>query len=213
MRWKRLRPQQDRIWCFCDGSTGALYDGAETNGRGRNGDREPGTRQPGVPGLRLVCAAAAVARADDGSIVDWAWQELPPLTNNEAEYAGLILGLGLARAAGARETVCVLDSEVVVGQMEGRFAVNSAGLRRWHWQACAAARRLPSVRYCLVPRALNRLADGLAGQASMPWAPLLAILNERSGLDSTAKNRSIGDERQDEGKQDREEQTGARRRR
>jgi ribonuclease HI len=211
MRWRRIRPQQGRIWCFCDGSTGALYDGTEMNGRSRNGDQAP-ARQPSVPGLRLVCAAAAVARADDGSIVDWAWQELPPLTNNEAEYAGLILGLGLARAAGARETVCVLDSEVVVGQMEGRFAVNSAGLRRWHWQACEAARGLPSVRYCLVPRALNRLADGLAGQASMPWAPLLTILHERGGLDSTAKNRSKGDERQDQGEQDREGKNKGRRR-
>jgi hypothetical protein len=32
------------------------------------------------------------------------------------------------------------------------------------------------VRYCLAPREWNRLADGLAGQAMMPWRDLaLAI--------------------------------------
>jgi ribonuclease HI len=95
---------------------------------------------------------------------------LAPLNNNEAEYAGLILGLRLAQRLRASFTVCVLDSAVVIGQMQGRFAVNSAGLRRWHWRACAAARQLPLVRYCAVPREWNRLADGLAGQASMPWS-------------------------------------------
>lgn len=69
-----------------------------------------------------------------------------------------------------------MDSEVVVGQMRGYFHVNSADLRQWHWRACALARRLPQVRYCLVPREWNHLADGLAGQAMMPWHGLVQAI-------------------------------------
>jgi len=121
---------------------------------------------------RMTCAAAAVARGEDGRILDLAWEELPNMTNNEAEYAGLIVGLKLARRLNVQEAVCVLDSEVVIGQMEGRFSINSARLREWHGKACAAAREVPAVRYRLVPREWNRLADGLAGQASLPWPAL-----------------------------------------
>lgn len=62
--------------------------------------------------------------------------------------------------------------------MEGRFGVHSQRLREWHWKACAAARAVPIVRYRLVPREWNRLADGLAGQASLPWAALRRVVGE-----------------------------------
>jgi ribonuclease HI len=117
----------------------------------------------------MTCGAGAVALSDEGRIVGWEWQALPTLTNNEAEYAGLLLGIALARRLAAEETVFVLDSEIVVGQMAGRFEVHSATLRRWHWQACEAVRGLPAVRFCVVPREWNRLADGLACQAGIAW--------------------------------------------
>jgi ribonuclease HI len=117
----------------------------------------------------MTCGAGAVALSDEGQIVRWEWQGLPAMTNNEAEYAGLLLGLKLARRLAAEEAIFLLDSEIVIGQMTGRFAVNSATLRRWHWQACTAARRLPMVRFCVIPREWNRLADGLACQAGIPW--------------------------------------------
>ena len=151
--WFKTRPAQ--LYCFCDGSSGA---------------------RPALPGLRPVCAAGAVARSADGRIVDWLWQELPAMTNNEAEYAGLLLGLQLACRHQAAQTVCILDSEVVVGQMQGRFSVNSPRLRAWHARAVAAARQLPAVAYHLVPREWNRLADGLAAQAALPWPRLLQTL-------------------------------------
>jgi len=125
------------------------------------------------------CAAAAIARSYDGRILDLTWQTLDVRTNNEAEYAGLLLGLALAHRLRARTTICVLDSAVVIGQMEGRFAVNSKALRQWHGQACQAARQLPEVRYCLVPREWNRLADGLAGQASIPWVLLRGAIEQQ----------------------------------
>ena len=161
--WKRKQTLR-RLWLFCDGSTGL----AEYYGQSRS---DPVLAQ-------AMCAAAAVARRDDGELLDWAWQTLPAMTNNEAEYAGLILGLNLARKLGAREAVCVLDSDVVVGQMEGRYAVHSPALRPWHWRACETARGLGQVHYRHIPREWNRLADGLATQAGIPWAALRGMVEE-----------------------------------
>lgn len=175
--WVRLA---NTIWVFCDGSTGM------TNGAAAAAPSASVAPQWGMmERLRNVfradnrCAAAAVARAHDGRILDMVWQVLNVRTNNEAEYAGLLLGLEMAERLRAQCTICILDSAVVIGQMEGRFAVNSKVLRAWHWKACSAARRLPDVHYCLAPREWNRLADGLAGQASIPWGLLRAAIEQQ----------------------------------
>jgi ribonuclease HI len=100
------------------------------------------------------------------------------MTNNEAEYAGLLLGIGLAERLRADEAVFLLDSANVVGQMTGRCAVNSRSLHRWYWQACAAVRGLPAARFYAIPREWNRLADGLACQAGIPWTWLRERVDE-----------------------------------
>lgn len=167
-----MQPPTKRLWVFCDGGAGGGVQKAQA-GQTRLAWRKYFREEP-------ICTAAAVARNVRGQIIDWRWQRLAQGSNNEAEYAGLLLGLEIGLAHAATELTCVLDSEVVVGQMRGYFSVNSAELRPWHWRACALARRLPQVRYCLVPREWNHLADGLAGQAMMPWrdlAPAIEAFN------------------------------------
>ena len=93
-------------------------------------------------------------------------QTLPAMTSGEAEYAALTLALERAAEQHAVEVEIRLDSEVVVYQMIGRFAVNSARLKPYHQQACALARALPRVRYTHIPREQNSLADALAGEAA-----------------------------------------------
>ncbi len=109
-----------RVWVFCDGSTGAL-EGA------RREENAPAGASAIPPGA-LSCGAGAVALAANGTILGWDWRALPAVTNNEAEYAGLLLGIGLARRLHAEEAIFLLDSEIVVGQMTGRCAVNSRAL-------------------------------------------------------------------------------------
>jgi ribonuclease HI len=163
-----MQSAMNRLWVFCDGGLGGVA--------------QPGEDVPVRVAWRKyfreepVCTAAAVARNARGQIIDWRWQRLAQGSSSEAEYAGLLLGLEIGVMHRATDLTCILDSEVVIGQMRGYFNVNSAELRPWHWRACALARRLPQVRYCLAPREWNRLADGLAGQAMMPWRDLaLAI--------------------------------------
>lgn len=107
----------------------------------------------------------AVLLDGKGRILAWANRRLDDMTNNEAEYAGLILALELALQRHPRRLRVYLDSAVVVGQMTGRCGVRSASLQHWHRRACQLARRLSRVTYQHVPRERNRLADALAFEA------------------------------------------------
>jgi ribonuclease HI len=91
--------------------------------------------------------------------------QLGRMTNNEAEYAGLVLALELVASLKPDRVDVYLDSEIVVGQMNGRFGVHSSALKIWHRRACHVARRLRRVTYSHVPRERNRLADALANEA------------------------------------------------
>lgn len=100
-----------------------------------------------------------------GRILVWGNRRLGQMTNNEAEYAGLVLALELAISLRPDRLRVYLDSEVVVGQMNGKFGVRSKGLKPWHRRACQLARQLVEVSYYHVPRQRNRLADALANEA------------------------------------------------
>lgn len=120
-----------------------------------------GSSVPGVgSGAGIIVLDAA------GRLIHLENQPLPAMTNNEAEYAGLALALKTAERLGADVVEVRLDSEIVVGQMIGEFAVNSPSLKQGHWLACGLARRFPRVRYKRIPRTQNVLADALAAEAS-----------------------------------------------
>ena len=107
----------------------------------------------------------AVLLDGQGHILVWGNRRLGQMTNNEAEYAGLVLALELAARLRPRRLRVYLDSAVVVGQMNGKFGVRSKGLKPWHRRACQLARQLVEVSYYHVPRQRNRLADALANEA------------------------------------------------
>jgi ribonuclease HI len=106
-----------------------------------------------------------VVRNGAGEIMGLVKRGLPPMTNNEAEYAALVLALEAARRFRPRALTIHMDSEVVVGQMQGMFAVRSPALKRWHTQACRLARHFREVTFVHIPRDANRLADALAAEA------------------------------------------------
>lgn len=139
-----LRRRERKLLLFTDGAIGATGEAA---------------------GL------GAVVRRPDGQILAWVTRRMGRMTNNEAEYAALVLGLQAALRFRPQELHCFLDSEIVMGQMRGDFSVHSPALRRWHTRACAAARRLPRVTYTHIPRERNRLADALANEALTGWDP------------------------------------------
>ncbi len=117
--------------------------------------------------LRRSSGVAVVVRNAQGQIMDAASCCLEGMTNNEAEYEALILGLKLvlARSDPVECVTLLTDSQVVVGQMAGRFAVRDHKLAPRHERASRLLAQLPGATLVFIPREHNRLADALAAEA------------------------------------------------
>ena len=86
-------------------------------------------------------------------------------TNNVAEYRALIRGLEEAARLGASEVTCLLDSQLVVEQLSGRYKVKNANIAGLHRQAADLARSFKKATFRYVPRAENAEADRLVNAA------------------------------------------------
>ncbi|MGH9481372.1 MAG: ribonuclease HI family protein [Terriglobales bacterium] len=114
---------------------------------------------PGPAGYGvLVCDAV-------GAVLDRLHGALGIRTNNFAEYSGLIAGLRYALERGARQVCVYSDSELLVRQMQGHYAVRSPTLRPLFDQARRLAGAIPGFTILHVPRDRNREADRLANRA------------------------------------------------
>ncbi|MYU21374.1 bifunctional RNase H/acid phosphatase [Streptomyces sp. SID8352] len=115
---------------------------------------------PGPAGYGAVVSDAVTGE----TLVETA-EYLGVVTNNVAEYRGLLAGLRAARALdpGARVRVR-MDSKLVVEQMSGRWRIKHPDMKPL---AAEAARVLPPERvsYEWIPRAENKHADRLANEA------------------------------------------------
>ena len=73
-------------------------------------------------------------------------------TNNQAEYEALLLALEFAVNFGAKEVVCHLDSELVVKQLNGQYAVKSPELQLLWRKVGALKKCFRKIRFVNVPR-------------------------------------------------------------
>jgi ribonuclease HI len=110
-------------------------------------------------------AAAAVLSTPDGEVVDEAAATLGRVTNNVAEYRGLLLGLERAQALGATEVEVINDSELIAHQVNGRYKVKHPDMKPLHAEALEALRGFERWSVRPVPRAQNADADALVNQA------------------------------------------------
>jgi ribonuclease HI len=111
-------------------------------------------------------AFACVVVSEDGKVVLRKSRYLGEGTNNEAEYQGLIAGLQAAQEMGADEVEVVMDSELVVRQIEGRYAVKSEKLRPLFEQARTLLERFRSAKVSHTPREnpMTSMADSLVNE-------------------------------------------------
>jgi len=86
-------------------------------------------------------------------------------TNNQAEYAALILALKRADRLGASHVRVLSDSELVVRQMRGEYKVKNPALKDLFVQAAQLVARLTTCEFVHVPREENKEADRLATEA------------------------------------------------
>ncbi|QSE94411.1 bifunctional RNase H/acid phosphatase [Rhodococcus pseudokoreensis] len=115
---------------------------------------------PGPAGYGTVVFAAA-----DGAVLAERKESLGTVTNNVAEYRGLIAGLEAAAELGASGVDVRMDSKLVVEQMSGRWKVKHPDMIPLQRRASELARQFGSVTYTWIPRAENAHADRLANEA------------------------------------------------
>ena len=87
-----------------------------------------------------------------------------PTTNNEAKYKALVVGLDLAKAAGAISVVIYYDSQVITNQINGDYECKGARMKLYLDQV---KRRVDDLRAKIIqiPRGENEQADRLAKAA------------------------------------------------
>lgn len=110
-------------------------------------------------------AAGIVLKDSKGKVLLKKGQFLGRMTNNEAEYRALLLGLELARKFKPKALFCFLDSELVVSQLNGLYRVKKSHLRELLFKIRQVERDYPQVIYKLIPREENIVADTLANEA------------------------------------------------
>lgn len=110
-------------------------------------------------------AAGIVIQEPDGVVMATGMQYLGIMTNNQAEYRALILGLKAIAHYHPAHVDVYMDSQLVVNQMRGEYRVRHLDLELLWRDAQALVAALPSVSFEYVPRAENALADRLANEA------------------------------------------------
>jgi ribonuclease HI len=106
-----------------------------------------------------------VIRDPRGEVVAKLKKYIGRMTNNVAEYYGLIAALDYAQSHGIRALRVESDSELLVRQMRGQYKVKSAELRPLFERARKMAQTFASFKIEHVYRDQNAEADALANEA------------------------------------------------
>src|ERR1700738_1139707 len=106
-----------------------------------------------------------VVRNERGEIVAKLKKYIGRMTNNVAEYYGLIAALDYAQSHGVRALRVESDSELLVRQMRGHYKVKSVDLRPLFERAKKMSQTFESFRIDHVYREHNAEADALANES------------------------------------------------
>jgi len=110
-------------------------------------------------------AYGVIIRDGRGEIVARLKKYIGRMTNNVAEYYGLIAALDYAESHSIRALRIESDSELLVKQMRGLYKVKSAELQPLFERARKMSQGFESFRIDHVYREQNREADALANEA------------------------------------------------
>jgi ribonuclease HI len=105
-------------------------------------------------------------------------------TNNQAEYMGAILGLSEVEKLWISEVQLVMDSELVIKQLQWLYKVKDAGLKVLHRRAKGIIAKFKKVEYLAVLREKNTFADTLVNEAIDERCPVVefTILSQQTFL-------------------------------
>src|SRR5258707_10755206 len=110
-------------------------------------------------------AYGVIIRDARGEIVAKLKKYIGRMTNNVAEYYGLIAAMDYAQSHAIRALRIESDSEILVKQMRGQYKVKSEDLRPLFERAQKMSKSFDSFRIEHVYREQNREADALTNEA------------------------------------------------
>ena len=97
-------------------------------------------------------------------------------TNNQAEYAGLILGLKAAIELQISELHVEGDSALVIRQINGEYNVHSSNLLELYEAAKQLQTNFKTISFSHIYRDKNKRADELANSAVQRLPPIVKIV-------------------------------------
>jgi len=97
-------------------------------------------------------ACAYIIRDQEGREIASASNYLGVMTNNEAEYRGLLAGLKELLRRGATDVEVFMDSELVIKQLKGDYRVRAANLLPLYQETVGILSGMRSVKLHHVPR-------------------------------------------------------------
>lgn len=119
----------------------------------------------GARGNPGPAGAGALLLSPTGAEVEAISAYLGELTNNQAEYRALLLGLQAAIDNDVRELDVKMDSELIVKQMKGEYKVKNPGMKVLYDQAKQLVAQFDVISFHHIRRELNSDADALVNQA------------------------------------------------
>lgn len=118
----------------------------------------------GARGNPGPAAAGAVIQNSAGETLARVAQFLGDATNNQAEYAAVILGIRKALEFQPTDIEIFLDSKLAVEQISGRWKIKDLNLKKLAEKAHVGLAQIPKWKIAHVARAKNCEADRLVNQ-------------------------------------------------
>jgi ribonuclease HI len=97
-------------------------------------------------------AIAFIVLNEKNKIIKTAARFIGTHTNNQAEYKALLMALEFTLSQKPQEIVCHLDSELVVKQLNGEYAVRNYELKQLWLNVKELKKRLAKICFINVPR-------------------------------------------------------------
>lgn len=109
-------------------------------------------------------AVGGILKDKNGEVVEKYSQFIGDATNNEAEYLSLIEGLKRVRKYNPKKVIAKTDSELVVKQLNGKYAVKSSNLKPLFKKAESLSKKFDSLTIQHITRNENIEADALCNR-------------------------------------------------
>ena len=107
---------------------------------------------------KLAGGADVVLHTPEGDKIECIIRLNFPMTNNEAEYEALVVGLDLAKAARAKNMVVYCNSQVITSQIIGNYEFKNERMKKYLEEVKGRIISL-QIRFVQIPREENECAD------------------------------------------------------